>query len=417
MHDRVTICGGVLGGHPRLVADAILALSVANCRSTWRWRDGSSARIGAHRKAPWDKPKVADRQSAAMVVHGPLAGSDGSPERPTRATRTSTSQPNITARTAIGLVAVLFDSSKAVLVRHPHRGSFVHECTTRDDCENLVQRPLRAHHAKMRANSTSARGSTLKACRDADAKLVELGDDLNASARADAIIDACSNAPRHAWSRADARFVLDRSWLPIRRCRTLARLGPQYDGSREGDGGKTVCESSNLLRAPGPCTVVSVGLKDDTRFESGVHQLAPHCTIYGHDETLSVRAANILPRFILRRPNFRNTSWRDYRSTTVQILKVDCEGCEFQAVSPFVDHVCTEQLMVEVHTPTGAGKPGRPSGPWERVRRVNELMKHLDARGFDVFALEPNPVYPENCWEWSLVRRTPCVVPRDRDEV
>ena len=30
MHDRVTICGGVLGGHPRLVADEILALSVAN---------------------------------------------------------------------------------------------------------------------------------------------------------------------------------------------------------------------------------------------------------------------------------------------------------------------------------------------------------------------------------------------------
>jgi len=69
VQDRVTICGGVLGGHPRLVADAILALSVANCRSTWRWRDGSSARIGAHRKAPlstpWDKPKVADRQSVS----------------------------------------------------------------------------------------------------------------------------------------------------------------------------------------------------------------------------------------------------------------------------------------------------------------------------------------------------------------
>ena len=67
MHDRVTICGGVLGGHPRLVADEILALSVANCRSTWRWRDGSSARIGAHRKARWDKPKVADRQVPCRV--------------------------------------------------------------------------------------------------------------------------------------------------------------------------------------------------------------------------------------------------------------------------------------------------------------------------------------------------------------
>ena len=57
MHDRVTICGGVLGGHPRLVADEILALSVANCRSTWRWRDGSSARMGPHEKARCKKPK------------------------------------------------------------------------------------------------------------------------------------------------------------------------------------------------------------------------------------------------------------------------------------------------------------------------------------------------------------------------
>ena len=59
MHDRVTICGGVLGGHPRLVADEILALSVANCRSTWRWRDGSSARMGPHEKARRKKPKGA----------------------------------------------------------------------------------------------------------------------------------------------------------------------------------------------------------------------------------------------------------------------------------------------------------------------------------------------------------------------
>ena len=50
MHDRVTICGGVLGGHPRLVADEILALSVANCRSTWRWRGRSSPGIAPMKK-------------------------------------------------------------------------------------------------------------------------------------------------------------------------------------------------------------------------------------------------------------------------------------------------------------------------------------------------------------------------------
>ena len=95
MQDRVTICGGVLGGHPRLVADAILALSVANCRNTWRWRDGSSARIGAHRTTPWDKPKwpIGKVHSAAGEVRaypacvpslGPRSGLGSDPHRARR---------------------------------------------------------------------------------------------------------------------------------------------------------------------------------------------------------------------------------------------------------------------------------------------------------------------------------------------
>lgn len=58
--------------------------------------------------------------------------------------------------------------------------------------------------------------------------------------------------------------------------------------------------------------------------------------------------------------------------------------------------------MVEVHTAYAA------SSPSQRVRMISNLLHHLDARGYDVFAIEPNPVFPENCWEWSLVRRTPC---------
>ena len=59
MHDRVTICGGVLGGHPRLVADEILALSVANCRSTWRWRDDSSAGQASMKRLDGKNPRRA----------------------------------------------------------------------------------------------------------------------------------------------------------------------------------------------------------------------------------------------------------------------------------------------------------------------------------------------------------------------
>ena len=84
------------------------------------------------------------------------------------------------------------------------------------------------------------------------------------------------------------------------------------------------------------------------------------------------------------------------------LLAAAGEGCEHNCVPPWVDHVCTDQIMVEVHTAYAA------SSPSQRVRVINNLLHHLDARGYDVFAIEPNPAYPENCWEWSLVRRTPC---------
>ena len=71
MHDRVTICGGVLGGHPRLVADEILAQSVANCRSTWRWRDGSRAKIEPHRTSPVGRRRGGNRQSDQGSARAP----------------------------------------------------------------------------------------------------------------------------------------------------------------------------------------------------------------------------------------------------------------------------------------------------------------------------------------------------------
>ena len=78
------------------------------------------------------------------------------------------------------------------------------------------------------------------------------------------------------------------------------------------------------------------------------------------------------------------------------------EGCKHTCVPPWVDHVCTDQMMVEVHTKYGGSTPS------QRVRVIHNLLHHLDVRGYDVFSVEPNPVFPENCWEWSLVRRTPC---------
>ena len=107
-------------------------------------------------------------------------------------------------------------------------------------------------------------------------------------------------------------------------CSGLAEAPHGYNNTRENDGGKTVCDALELLHAPGPCAVVSVGLKDDTRFESGVHHLAPHCTIHGFDGNLSRTNAAHLPAYIIRHLNFESTSWQAYATQRVRILKIDC---------------------------------------------------------------------------------------------
>jgi len=47
--------------------------------------------------------------------------------------------------------------------------------------------------------------------------------------------------------------------------------------------------------------------------------------------------------------NFSPSSWVNYASKRVDILKIDCEGCEFDAIPNFLEHVRTEQLLLEVH--------------------------------------------------------------------
>ena len=216
-------------------------------------------------------------------------------------------------------------SSLASMLQAP--AAFVKTCAS-TECAEFVDLPLRTHLKNLRLRSN---GTMLRACRGANERL-NAGDGANASSRAEAIMAACSKTK--TWSRDDARYFLRSAWLPTRVCRSLTRLGPSYNNTRESDGGKTVCDALELLHAPGPCTVVSVGLKDDTRFESGVHHLAPHCTIHGFDGTLSRARAARLPPYIVRHPNFESTSWQAYANQRVRILKIDCKPNDARTLEP-----------------------------------------------------------------------------------
>ena len=135
------------------------------------------------------------------------------------------------------------------------------------------------------------------------------------------------------------------------------------------DGDKLVCDPGATLaqRADSPCRVVSVGSNGDMSFENATRTAAPHCAIDTWDGTLgghnvakkrmkleAAKWLNFIPR------NFEPSSWQFYAHASnhskgwrrhrpsVRLLKMDCEGCEFDSLRPWLTNVCTEQILIEV---------------------------------------------------------------------
>ena len=205
------------------------------------------------------------------------------------------------------------------------------------------------------------------------------------------------------------KSYIQSAWHPGRpggySCPSLTRLG------KRADGGKMVCLEA-MLGSP-TCRVISVGSQGDTSFERDVFRLRPHCRVDTWDGTidhakskrLSLLSDSLPGRGLKKiRKNFRMLSWQWYvnESTPIDVLKIDCEGCEFTALPAFVSHICTNQIVVEVHGCISARNE-------TKLRRVHELMTHLDQRGFRVFASEPNILSSDGtCIEYSLLRFPPC---------
>ena len=117
---------------------------------------------------------------------------------------------------------------------------------------------------------------------------------------------------------------------------------------------KVVCEADATLSAA-PCRVLSVGSDGDAAFENEVHRRWPRCAIDVFDGTLTGSREFLrkkLPSYINFVPrNFGPMSWQSYNGQTVAILKIDCERCEHEALIPWLTHVCTQQILIEVHPP------------------------------------------------------------------
>ena len=167
-------------------------------------------------------------------------------------------------------------------------------------------------------------------------------------------------------------------------CSRLKRLGGA------GDGGKYVC--MDLLRDP--LNVLSVGSMGDFTFENDVMAHFPRARITTMDGTVSASvAASAPPGVNFVRSNFDHTTNVESR---LDILKIDCEGCELQSLLPFLKRACVNQILIETHACL------------QPLARHHQLMLKLN-HSFGVFVKEPNIEYSDgSCVEFGLLRRRPC---------
>lgn len=271
-------------------------------------------------------------------------------------------------------------------------------------------------HMHMRLVLAATRHTACNATRVGQLSQQSFG---SASQLAHAYLANCGNTSEN-WSPDDAQRYFDVAW----QVDPLACGATRSHGGTRGDGQYSICADRALAQGM-PCHVVSVGLNDDTSFEESLHQGWPECAIHGYDGSLTGSRASLaakLPGFLRFHPTYFNqSSWREHVDAPagVRLLKVDCEDCEWRGTlhpNAWLEHICTDQIILELHR----GKRGR--GPCQvnpkrggvhlrtQVQRMHTLFTALDVH-YRVFWRGSNPRHA-GCSLFGLVRRTPCGLPR-----
>lgn len=153
------------------------------------------------------------------------------------------------------------------------------------------------------------------------------------------------------------------------------------------------------------CLVYSFGSNDEFSFEEAVHHFNPHCKIHTFDPVAS-RPVN-KPPYVHFYPwglgvhdsaadsVFTLSSiMKKLGHTNVSVLKIDCEGCELDALDShsFPSHSgAVQQILMEVHF---NGKP----------ELVHRLFNFLMGMGYAIVSKEANIQCSDgNAVEFSLV--------------
>jgi hypothetical protein len=224
-------------------------------------------------------------------------------------------------------------------------------------------------------------------------------------------------APHHMGTWFDA-------FEPIYNCGSRERIGAGGKYTAFGDGPKFMCGVDQL--AESPCLVYNIGSNNVVSFEQAIRdRTGDHCEIHTFDPTLwRPYIAPHLSTFhdIGFTGNYSGASslgmppkWRAKLRTIQEVLrelghvgrridvfKVDCEGCEWDAMQLVFDEIAAKrmtvgQLLIEVHT--------KPKGLVDYAQGILRFFERADDVGLRVFSKERNGwgCGGQFCVEYSFV--------------
>jgi hypothetical protein len=176
------------------------------------------------------------------------------------------------------------------------------------------------------------------------------------------------------------------------------------------DGGKWLCGLDRVAKQDN-CVIYSFGINDESSFESTLLKRAPGCEVWGYDYSVNSWGPEITSDPELReRAHFKpfalggtnnhndndNPKYWTLDSlmelnghTFIDILKIDIEGGEFDALTTFLsahaegDVLPVGQLQLEIHARDGH----------ENFEYFSRWWATLEAAGLRPFWTEPNLVY------------------------
>eukprot|EP00980_Cylindrotheca_fusiformis_P025272 scaffold13380_cov110-Cylindrotheca_fusiformis.AAC.6 len=203
-------------------------------------------------------------------------------------------------------------------------------------------------------------------------------------------------------------------------CRFEERVG------RQGDGGKWICDPHRIQEKT-DCLIYSVGSNNDFSFEREVKNvIGSHCEIHTFDPADYSKRANeegaIYHQWGISNKNGRNGKGQVMKTLhetakdlghlgrTVDVFKIDCEGCELDSFETWVDSATVgiqlQQVLVEIHAK--GSQNGRMNQNVKQPQTSN-FFQGMHKHGYVIFHKEPNIHYWSfgNCVEFAFLKLAP----------